>query len=427
MSYAKFVVRHYKQKEDYTYESSYTTLPAFDVRVKTAIGDKRDTFQFKILNIEDTYNTFLDTGDKIDIYLLVDEETPSSDNLIMSGAIKNIQKDLNADNEIFIVDGINYSEVIMNALIFVSRDEGGNAINVIRDMINDVNRRSAAFLGSKFFITWNSGNPDGTGWPTLQKVNEFYKSGIYMMEKYLTGDFVPDNTRYFWYINKDNELVIRARDTVISQSGGQNITLTDGQDFYGLKIGSDISEVKNFVVYKCGRTPKGKIIMGYADNPVSRAKHGFKYHLLIREEIANQLMENEQLTNGTEFSADKLFPSSYSYTTNYTSTIEYDEKGVSATIGSPVEVDNDDEWEFAFKKEANARGAIEAQAFINDYANGYLQITGDTPLDLTYQVGQLIIFNSERFGLNNKLLRIHELDYSIDGLRIVMQEDEATI
>jgi len=431
MSFSKYVLKHFKIKSDSSFETNSTELPAFDIRARTAIGDKRDTFQFKVLNPNDRFSTFFNVGDKIDIHLLVNSDATETSNLIMSGVLKTVTRNVDHAVEAISIEGVNYSEVVMNALIFLSRDSG-NAMQLLEQMVNVMNLNNNSFNPNDLFnLTWAAGNPDGAGFPDLGTVTEFYKSANSLLERYLKPPFVPDGVRYYWFVDVNNELIVRARDNDITQIGGGDLSFQDGKSFFDFKIGADITEVKNFVVWKAGIDPAGKVIMGYQDNPVSRQKHGFKFHILLRENTSSDLFEREHTAKPDSFEiGSRLLTSSAlaaSYTTIFTSSLTDSENLPFVTKGSTVTITTQTEWIDAFRREVEFQAAQDAERFIDDYANGYLQVTGDIPLTINLQVGQLSTFTATRYGFTDKLLRIHALDFSRESLRVVMQEDEATL
>lgn len=435
MSYAKIFVEHYDKTGVNSWSSDYTLIDAYDVQTKTAMGDKKNTFSFKVLNVDNNYSTFFDISDKVNIYIVKNGDTYDSDDLIMSGVIKNISRDLNSDVEQISISGVDYSEVLMGAISFVDV-EGKNAVQVMQDAINKTNSlNSAGAADKKFNIGWNSDNPtkkynsatglyDGDDFKPLYGERHFYKSLKSIIERMMGPKYLDDG-RYYWYINTDNEFVLRKRLDEVSLVGGQELSLTEGQDFYSLKIAVDNSEVKNWIIWKAGFDPRGYSIQSFVQDPVSITRHGIKPFVLIDTDFVSALYSKEDTTE-TLGDKDK-FPASYPYTSGFLSSITDRENDPNVVAGNNVTVDNDTEWNYAVRREATYKVKGKAEEYLAYFTKGYLQITCDMDLNTTYQVGQLIKLNAPRFGYTEKLLRIHEVNHDIKSTRIVAQEDEATI
>ena len=432
MSYTKIFVEHYKKTSTKRWSTEYTLLKAYDVRVKSAIGSVRNTFSFKVTNQNDEYSDQFGMNDKILIYVVKDKDTYSTSDLVMTGSIKSFLKQVEGTAEFISVKGIDYSEVIMNAITFVSVDNE-NSMEVLQEAINVVNDRSHSHSTEEsFYIKWNDDNPttksDGTAFPVHYNIREYDVSVLSLLEKYLAPEYLDDGN-YYWYVNLNNELVIRKRLAETTEIAGEKVTFTEGNNIYSTKMVVVNDNVRNWVIWKAGFGPEGKSIQGFLQNSESINRNGIKPWILLLS-TANDIIQKEKKENAN-MSAGSLYPTGYPYTSTFKSSGAYsiDEGGItiSATVGNAVTVDSDAEWNYAFDREVRFQGNAKADRFLKLNAKGYIQVELDIPLTTSYQVGQVVEYTSPRYGFNSKQLRVNEVNYNIKGTTLVLKEDEATI
>lgn len=440
MSYIKYHVVHYQNTSETTWDTEGQLVDAYDVKVNTAIGDKRNNFQFKIININDQFSTLFDPNEKVEIYRTLNSDTYTSEDLLMVGVIQEAKKTLDGDKEIIMVKGYDYSEAVLGAIVFFD-GSGQNVMQMMQQMVNSINSKNGVNAANqKYHLTLdapsNKYNPttglyDGDSFPIVETAYEFYKTGLKVIEKYLNANYTEDG-RYYWYVSTDNKLVIRKRTDDVDESGGQQIVINEAQDCYGVEIGVDNKDVKNFIIWKGGFDPSNKVIMGYSDNPTSRVKHGSRFHFLLTDDVVTQpLFEGEKNSNpeGTfEVSSKMLASSSYPYTTTWTSSgRDATNAPTIANVGDNVVCTNASEWVYAFRREVKWKSQRIADDIAQNASLGYLKISCELPHSSTYQVGQLLLFNSARYGYVNKKLRVNEISYDINSMTLSLQEDIGTI
>ena len=423
MTYSRFVVNHYSKLENRNvWETTPTQIDAFDIVVKTAIGDKKNIFEFKVVNNNDKYSTFFSSNDKVVIYGVVNSDTyDTDDDLLMSGLISKVDYNLDGDKEIFTIKGEDYSAAVMRAIIFADA-EGKTPIEFIDECRKSINARNNAPSPSHDkHIGWDVNNPtlksDGSPFPVMGKETQFDKSFKTVMEKYLAADVLQDG-KYFWYISVSNDLVIRKRTNEITQVEGSDLSINEGEFAYSIKIQTNTDEVFNWVIWKAGRDTKGRSIQNYKQDTPSIVKNGMRPKIIIRR-FAQDLFEAEKQNNLDSFSEGNQYPddAAYPYTTVWTD----------PNTLLPVTVANKDEYNDALYEKVKYMGEQDAQNFLDLYKYGYKQVSIQGPINLTYQVGQLLTLNAPRLGLNEKLLRVHEVNHGSKGTDILIQEDEATI
>ena len=383
----KFTLRRYASTGDGTWSGSYTTVTdAYDVQASTAMGTAQDLCSFKVPNNRDKNIENFARQDKVEIYLTKNNATVDANTLIMTGLVKNITEQISNNRKFLLIETVSFSEVATNALVFATTGTAHSmdVMEFLQACINSVSIRNG-----NFNITWDSNNPTqkynsttntytNGAFPTLNsgdEVREFDKSLASILDKYLTDAYTGDG-RYFWFIDKNNYLVIRKR--AVGTDAG---LLTEGTDFKTGKFTYDIKDVKNYVIVKCGLdigNPQSQITTR-ADDPVSRAKNGFRYYMLIdTQSRATVLAEN-------------------------------DYGGTNA----------------GFREAVKAKGKKFGEDFIKLYKDGVYTATLSLPPTMDYAIGDSVTVTAPSFSLINKKLRVREVSWDIDSTTLVLVEEVA--
>ncbi|HEY9702639.1 MAG TPA: hypothetical protein V6C58_09345 [Allocoleopsis sp.] len=383
----KFIIKHYPSTGDGVWSSNANTITdAFNVRASMAMGTATDVCSFRVPNNRNKNISVYKRQDKIELYLSKNNASADSSTLIMTGLIKNITEQITDRGKHLIIDAVSFSEVATNALVFATTGTS-HSMDVMEFLQACLN--SVATRNENFNVTWDTSNPSqkwnatagnytGGAFPTLNsgnEVREFDKSLAFILDKYLTDGYTGDD-KYFWYINKDNKLIIRKRVVDTSTS-----TLTEGVDFKTGKFTYDIKDVKNYVIVKCGMdiASPPRPITTRADDPVSRAKHGFKYYMLVDKTISEKVF-----TRG-----------------NY--------GGTNA----------------GFREAVKAEGRRVGEDFIRLYSNGVYTATLSLPPTMSYTIGDKVSITAPSFGLTSKALRIKEVMWDIDSTTLTLIEEVA--
>jgi hypothetical protein len=383
--YVKFILKRYASTGDGVWSGSATTVTdAYDIKTSMAMGTAQDVCSFKVPNGRDRNIANYARQDKIEIYLSKNGAAASSSTLLMVGLIKNITEQVNNKGKYLLIDAVSFSEVATNALVFATTgtSHSMDVMEFLQACLNSVTLRNG-----NFNVTWKSSNPtqkwnstagDYTGgaFSTINggdEVREFDKSLMDILDRYLTNEYTGDG-KYYWFINKDNELVVNKR--IVGNAVG---TLVEGVDFKTGKFTYDIKDVKNYVIVKCGLdigNPQAQITTR-ADDPVSRAKNGFKYYMLIdTQSRATVLAEN-----------------------NY--------GGTNA----------------GFREAVKAKGRVNGENFIKLYKEGVHTATVSMAPTLNYSIGDSVYITAPSFELSSQKMRVREVIWDIDSTTLVLVEE----
>jgi hypothetical protein len=382
----RFLVYRYALEEDGVWSTSPETVEeVYDVAVTTAMGDTKDTFSFKVPNPRGTFKQQFNHTDIIAIYYIINNETPSTSNLVLYGLIKKVTEETNDKGKFIRVEGVSFGEITTTALVFY--DPGTNTQNVIQYLQSCLT--SVALRNENFNITWNSGNPtvktDGSAFPTFTSsatpVKDFDKSFSSLLDKYLTDQYTDDG-RYFWYVNNLKELVIRSRKTDTPV-----VSFTEGSNFKYVKFNIDTSDVKNFIIVKCGLDYNNDTITTRFDDAASRAKNGFRYYMIVDTNIAKDLKK-----------------------------------------GNAYDGDNE-----GLRNAAKDEGYARAADFAAAHNKGILEATLTLAPTTNYTVGDTVLLNTTSYatkdfpnGFSSYPMRIKEIRYAIDGVLLTLIEEVAT-
>ncbi len=370
----KFAVTNYESTADGVWSSTGTDITdAYDVVINNALGETKDTFTFKVPNIRNSRIASFDPQDNVNINLLINNDTATGSNLLINGLLKAVKEDVNDKGKFLRIEGVSFAEIAGNALVFVEQFNV-NCMQFLEAALSSVRLRNG-----NFGISWNEDNPTvkstGIAFPALEaggSIKAFDKSLSWLLNKYLQNEYTGDG-RYYWYINNSKELVIRKRFAEATDG-----TLTEGVDFKTAKYDINAEDVRNFIVVKCGNDYFGRPISTRYDDPVSRAKHGFRYYMLVDTQIAQTIKAQ----------------GAFSSTTNEAFKIAVKEAGVAA-------------------------GAEFARA----HNEGFRQITITMSPNVSYSIGDKVAVTSHSYNITSLPMRIKEISWDIDSTIITLTEE----
>ena len=419
--YTKWKFVHYPYDGDW--DNGSTEIAEYtDPLLSIKLGEGRDNFSFKVRNTFGDYNNYFNANDKIDISRVINTDVVGTDDIIMVGTVKDAPAEQNVSKDMIRVEGFNYSEVVMDAIVFI------DATNMDVPTAIEAALVSAA-KNTKFEVTWASSNPstktDGTAFPTVGK-KYFYKPLRAIIEELSTATKTDDST-YYWYINSANELVWFHKDST------SEYTFDTSTDSYlALKNGKDIKDVKNFIIARGGRGPANNVIMiKEADYP-SISKHGYKYYFLVDENAdAGVLIADDMVKSwGKDESKNKRYPdltSSFTTTWEYTGTTQTVD-GVTLTNGSTVTVTTERQYNRAIIEEIRARLKKLSKEYLRIHKYGRLKN------DITFKAGNKVWGIGDKIKATipssfsgEKTMRIYEIQYSTTTDTYSLEEDVGTL
>lgn len=401
-----------------THSSTVTeTLTGFyDPIVRTALGESKDTFSFKMTNFNDTLDNHFLVGDKMVISHAVNTTDPLvSSDILMNGIITNVPDDVSGRSNIVRIEGNNYSETLVSAITFID----GNGLSLpafLEQAIVGVGNFNPSFK-----VTWSASNPtlksDGSAFPSINE-KWYNKSLLLLLERYSQNAFTKDGD-YYWYVDSNNEVIWKRQEANPVQNYNSTTDAVKQQ-----RIKKDKSSVINFIIAKGGIGPGGRPITIRADNAISRVRHGFKPHFIVSQnkyaQDLNELDMNKlSITTGS-------FPTSFPFITAWDSSVTSTD-APAATEGSPVTVADEDEYAFAIVREAKHLLRDEADAFLQERGNGKLMADISFAPGKGWVIGQVVNVTIPEIGKTNNPMRIQNAEYSNSGERYTLIEDEGTI
>jgi len=416
MKTIKFIINKYSSTGDGTWSASPTLLTGhYGVSVKKALGASNDVFSFMITNVSGGNNNYsrkseFNPMDRLEIHLSINNAAASSGNMLMNGLIKKVTETVTGKGIVLKIDGKSFDEILTNGLVFASRVNNVNVMEFIEAAINSVKLRNANF-GINFTASSVNGNGkkrDGTtSFPVLNsgnKVSEFDKRLVDILEKYLQNDYTEDG-RYLYFVDTDKVLHIKPR-----LGGSLTGSRTEGVDMKSIKYNINADDVKNFVVVKCGFDAYNKPITTRYDDPVSRAKFGFKYYMLVDGKISGDLISAEISANPSLFDDNSKVPNAYNYTTQW---------GAVCT--------NANDFNDKLRVEAKRVGVAKAEEFVAIRDKGYITINTTEVPNLDFAVGDKMQLTSVSYGLTEYDFRVNEIIYDINSTNYILKEEVASI
>lgn len=399
----------------------------YDPVVRTSLGEVKDTFEFKLQNFADRWSgqsfeggNGFNIGDKISIYYKTNTSSLSSSDLLMTGLITDVPYDVDATKNFVRVQGNNFSEILLNALVFYSPPaEGLTLPEFLEAAIN-----SLSLLHDSIKVEWHPDNPTlKTDDTAFHKVYDrwFYRSAIRLLNEY-SSKVVTGDGNYYWYVDRDNKLVWGPKTDDVKHHFNSST-----HEYKELKVKKDLNGVVNFVIAKGGLDPAGRAITKRRDDVVSRAKHGFKYKLITLSATADNDLRGQDFLYGTGFNKDNpISNNNYPSVTGWASTVEKP-SSPEMVPGEKVVIGSWKEYVDAYRAEIEARLTREAQEFIDARRYGRLQVELEFVNGKKWYIGDVISVTLPEINANNKFLRIISAEYTQDSERYVLQEDEGSI
>ena len=413
MSYTYWEIKHTPFVDNGWDSGSEVTLGNYHkLQLRTLLGEGRDNFSFKLNNVNGDYNNYFNPNDRIIISRAVNSTTFADSDIIMAGTVKDVPQTETSRSDSIKVEGYNFSESVMSALVFVDLTNK-NIPTALEDAL-----LNATGKNPNFKVTWHPDNPtlksDNTAFPTITSEGRHFNKPLKkIIEKYSTNTSTEDGT-YYWYVDKDNKFVWRHENNV------DEYTFNAGTDEHkALKIGRDIKGVKNYIILKGGIDPQGNQIQTRYINWSSVSVNGTKFHFLISEtNNARDLVYRDLVA---EFGTDGVGNNSYP-TFPFTST------WVSAAVDTTVTATDENEYIEVVRAHIKAALKEEGKRFAESRQYGKLEV------DITFRAG------SKTWGLGDKinctiptiraepfLLRVSEKMYGDDTDVYTLEEDEGTI
>jgi hypothetical protein len=421
MSYVQWKIVHYPSNTNgIGWQSTGTEITdVYNVDIQVARGDKKDTFKFTVDNSYGRFNNFFKPNDKVEIFRVLNTTVIGSNDIIMSGVVRDIPTESSGKKDEISISGYNFSEAASTGIVFIDpRDK--DPMEIIQMALT-----SLEVENTNFKITWDSvNNPvvksdNITPFPKITQ-KYFYKPLSKVLDDMTSGAYTADG-EYTWWIDKNNKLQVR------SVSGGSFFEYNSSTDIetVSIKEKRDTSKVKNFIILKGGTSPDGKPIQVVMRDYTSISKNGMKFQFGVSSARYAESLNQQDVGGQT---STNRFPTSYPFTTTWAASFTEVVEGVSVTANSTITVNNNTQYNAVVKKEAETRLRNDARAVIDNTKYGKLQVDiGSTAGKRSWTLGDRVSVTIPRLGISNKILRVSEIQFGTVQDNFSLEEDVGTI
>jgi hypothetical protein len=421
------IVRNEKEEEGWSAIDEDLT-GFYDPLISIGSGAQKDTFAFKLLDFNDAYENYFQPTDKITISRVINSTTVSTSDIKIVGCIKDIPETETGTANSLTIEGYNFSEAILGAIVFV---DGNN------DYVPIVIQRALDFASENhdFKVTWDPSNDTFIAGITFSQITErFFNKPIKdILEKYSSNKYNTSGYNFYWYVTNNNTLIWRPMLDVNVSTFVEN---TD--EHTSIKISKDIKGVRNFFVLKGGYDPAGKQIQTKYIDYESYATHGPKYLFVISENnAAKNLIALDILQSYGNSPQDVNYPNlTANFTTAWKAQFTYTTKAysISVTAGSPVTITGGSELERkkayveVIRTEVTKRLQAEGKEYADYYKFGKLKVDLEfVPGVKNWVIGDVIQCTIPKLSSAPKNLRVTEIQYAEDADTYSLEEDIGTI
>lgn len=414
MTYTTWKIEHTPFINNAWDDGDKTTLTTyFKPLVQATLGDGRDSFNFNMLNRNGEFDNFFNPNDKIVISRTANTDITTTDDILMIGTVKDVPETQTSGKKQLKVEGFNFSETVMNAIVFV--DLNGIKINDALELaLNNASNKN-----TNFAVTWNTNNPsklsDGTtDFPIITSDSRYFNKQLKkIIEKYSTIQATGDGN-YYWYVDENNTFVWRQQDDV------DIYEFNAGTDNYKkIKIGKDTKGVRNYVILKGGVDPQNNQIQTKYIDWSSVSINGMRYHILISENnnAKDLIYDDLVLDYGVNEIGNNSYPA-FPFTSTW----------VSSATGSTVTAADEDEYIEVVRAHIKAALLDEGKKFTDSLLYGKLKV------ELMFRAGE------KTWGLGDNItctipqirdlpftLRVSDIQYTNTTDTYTLEEDIGSI
>ena len=265
--------------------------------------------------------------------------------------------------------------------------------------------------------------------PGLMSYNSKYRTAIEMIEE-LSGNKYTGLGQFIYWVEYNGiddryEFKWKAKPSISTNN------ITEGINPSDIKIGKEVNDVVNVVIYNCGNDcyDNGQEYLNY-DFTLAGLGSKWKYESttstisqdLITAEFNSNISEwlvgndNERVSN---------FPNTYPYTVQ-----SFRERDITGAYTNTVLIaDNNADFNEFIRTESKWTGKFKTDAIILKFSKPRYKGTLFIPYNrsINYALGDIYNVTLPSYGLNDVKLRITQIDYEFYGLTVTIEEDEATI
>ncbi len=434
MVYIKWQIDYVPFSDGTWDESKRETLTGYrNIILRRFLGENKDSFEFKLTNVNGIYDSKFNVNDKIYIYRAINTETIPDDPLMVGTVRDGIYSDDYA-KDVVTVKGYNFSETVMNATVFLDA-QTLTIPHAIEQALLDMKAYNGLFS-----VEWDTNNPmlrsDNSAFPVVAE-KFYYKPIRHLIEKYSTANATNDGN-YYWFVNQSNKMIWKRGEDFDDSNFDASV-----DSYRSEKIGKDLKGIVNYVIMKGGLDPKGHPIQTPYVNYTSVSKVGYKFKVIVSENnAAKTLLDGDMISYGDEKEHTyNTFPKEIedgdAFTTTWVATADYVLKKSSISVVKDNDItidegsisDNKKAYVELIRTEVKQRLLAEATRLTENLQYGKLKY------DVEFQPGQQVWGLGEKITVsNNKLksgtptvLRIQEIQDTQNSIKYSMEEDIGTI
>ena len=290
-------VRYKIVHTDRTDASTQDLTQLYDIDTQEGIEASMDTFHFRLLLGTKPSRTLV-LNDGIDIYIYYGNEAPTTP--VINGIITEIKYEISVDGMVITVDGVNRVERLLfsprpanfdNDYPYtglqdsVARTGWGAIITHLIDKANDYKAKD-----DPTFITY-----DITSIPDLGDLQRDYwtdwKSVFEHLETLSTDEWTPNGQNYLFYLETDNKLWFKSKDTATYKTPSGTIDL-DGSNVVNCTVVFGVFDVVNAILLNCGTDRDGGTVLAHYWNATSMGQYGAKFKYIKIDDIAESYKKN---------------------------------------------------------------------------------------------------------------------------------------
>jgi hypothetical protein len=445
MGYLKQKVELYKQQgTEFSSSADLSTVDAFDIKIDHSTQDAKDSFEFKILNSNNKFfdsQRIFEVGDRIKIYIWRNAQTETDPtDLVMDGLITEPPMKISSNGRMLTIKGFSRTDLMFASLVFLNRQDL-TLPQIIKLIIDEVNSDNLLQAGSakKINYVYNGVDQDGNAttdddtisdtnsssvtFTEIIQVREIYRKAIELIKKYSSPEYTNDGN-YVYYLDPENKFHWGPRNTTVTST-----QMTEGDDIEDIEIKISKEDIITAVVVNVGMSPSNRGNTAVAINPSGVTKHGARWKFISKlQNLSESIMTFEEQNNQASFDINKdRFPTSYPYTTHFKSSADFPTNPVlnlpSATAGSTITVDSDDEYDAVIRREAEYIGEQFGNALLEVYANPKFEVTASQPFNKNFGLSNFIPHTISSYNFDEKNLRLGRRVFSVMSTDYVSTED----
>lgn len=390
---------------------------AYGIQATIGLAEKKDTFQFNIINNNKKFSNKFDIGDNVKIYSIRNGITTS----VIDGIINEPPQTVDDGGRILLIKGTSRTEYLLSAIMYQPIKGPLKPNEIVGKVIDQVNSLNA--LGKTGLqITKGkivSSKSDGSAFNPVTTIDIRNLSANQVLKRYSSDQYTKDKSYIYW-IDFNNVFNWTYRTSTI------NASITEGSvaTIEGSKIGpTQIKtnfplDVINSVIISMGKTPRGRSIRVPDWDFVSVHKHGLRRKMITDfNNRGEELMKAEEEANSSNFDTKKnRFPLSYNTTDGINPSNGYITKwGATAT--------DDESYEDAFQIKLKDEGKVHAKEVLGLFSKPRLKVQIEMPRNGGFNIGDFISVTSASNNLTSKNLRLTELTFSDSNTNLVLEED----